>query len=126
MAYLRAGVVVSLRAGQTGIRARVLGTRPYAVRFWQEGRRLGWGCTCPLGIEGEFCKHLVAAGLAWIAGGSAQPGSTLPGELRPLREFLESADREELVTLLIERAVWDEDLLDELALEVRAAKTGRR
>lgn len=51
--------------------ARVWGTRLYKVELWAEQGDLGYDCTCPLGGEGVFCKHCVAAGLAWIAEASA-------------------------------------------------------
>lgn len=69
LAYFRHSAVSRLRAGAKEISARVRGSRPYAVRLWLDGRELRWDCTCPLGRDGEFCKHLVATGLAWLAGG---------------------------------------------------------
>lgn len=53
--------------------AGVLGARNYQVRFWAEHGNLGHECTCPLGEDGIFCKHCVAAGLAWLA--EATPGA---------------------------------------------------
>lgn len=69
--YHNAGTVVQLRIGDHGIAARMQGSEPvpYPVRFWHDEQKLQWGCACPLGDEGAFCKHLVAAGLAYLAEG---------------------------------------------------------
>lgn len=119
-AYFGSGAVVQLRCDDLGIWARVLGTQPYAVRFWRNARKPGWGCTCPLGTEGEFCKHLVATGLAFLSGKPVDGGPEEIADLEPVREFLQSATREELLDLLMERAIWDEDLTTELLLAARA------
>ena len=37
------------------------------MRLWAEDS-LVFSCDCPLGLDGEFCKHCVAAGLAWLDG----------------------------------------------------------
>ena len=67
--YYNAGTVVQLRANRDGVTARMQGSDPipYLVRFWHEKQKLQWGCACPLGDEGAFCKHLVATGLAHLA-----------------------------------------------------------
>jgi uncharacterized Zn finger protein len=119
-AYFGNGAVVQLRCDDLGIWARVLGTQPYVVRFWRKGKKPGWGCTCPLGIDGEFCKHLVATGLAFLSGKPVDGGPDEIANLEPIREFLQAATREELLELIMERAAWDEDLTAELLLAGRA------
>lgn len=131
LAYFEGGAVVHLRLGEDGISARVQGTEPcpYAVRFWLEKEKLQWGCACPLGVEGEFCKHLVATGLAWLSGDVAHGEPDIPEDLQTIRDFMEAIDKETLVELLSQRAVWDEYLLAELALAARASRhqdVGRR
>ncbi|MBI4207052.1 MAG: hypothetical protein HY527_18675 [Betaproteobacteria bacterium] len=122
--YFEGGAVVHLRLGEDGIFARVQGTEPcpYAVRFWLEKQELEWGCSCPLGIEGEFCKHLVAAGLAWLSGDLTRREPDIPEDLQTIQGFLEAIDKETLVELLTQRAVWDEYVLAELALAARASR----
>lgn len=129
--YYENGAVVDLRRGEDGISARVQGTEPcpYAVRFWLEKGKLQWGCACPLGVEGEFCKHLVAAGLAWLSGDLVNGEPDTLEDLRAIENFLEGIDKKTLVDLLSYRAAWDEYLLAELALAARAARhedVGRR
>ena len=83
----------------------MLGSDEYRVALRAAGRALEWSCTCPLGGEGTFCKHAVAAGLAWLHdGGSAQD------ELAPLRRHLGAQSREALIELLLERASEDPEL----------------
>jgi uncharacterized Zn finger protein len=55
-----------LTSDNGSIEAHVLGTRRYDVKLWVERGRLEYSCTCPVGIDGAFCKHCVAVGLAWL------------------------------------------------------------
>jgi len=123
--YFEAGAVVQVSDGNGGIAARVQGTElcPYAVRFWLDEQELRWSCACPLGTTGEFCKHLVAAGLAWLSGMAVEGEPDIPEELGGIRDFLEATDQRALARLVLQRAVWDEDLLDELILAARAFRS---
>jgi uncharacterized Zn finger protein len=38
----------------------------YEVRIWSKEDGLAYRCSCPVGIEGRFCKHAVAIALAHI------------------------------------------------------------
>ncbi len=42
------------------ITAKVQGTQLYRVKLWIDKRELEYSCTCPVGEDGEFCKHCVA------------------------------------------------------------------
>ena len=66
--YFAKGTVRSLQTHNGGVKAVVQGTRRYRVHLWVEGGDLCHDCTCPVGHDGEFCKHCVAVGLAWHAG----------------------------------------------------------
>lgn len=124
-AYFAAGAVRSLRVHEGGVNALVQGTRRYRVHLWAEDGELGYNCTCPIGHEGDFCKHCVAVGLAWQTGGQTagagareEDGSVLgEAEVRP---YLLGLEKEELVSLLLEQADEDERLHRRLAL--RAAR----
>ncbi len=61
--YHRGGHVYSLVEYDGVIVAKVAGTDEYRVRLWAEDG-LAYTCDCPLGVDGAFCKHCVAAGLA--------------------------------------------------------------
>jgi hypothetical protein len=46
--------------------ATVRGDKEYRVRIWVKDNTLAYSCTCPVGADGDFCKHAVAAGLAFV------------------------------------------------------------
>lgn len=123
MGYYDAGTVVQLRIGNDGITARVQGSEsaPYLVRFWHDKQKLQWGCACPLGDEGAFCKHLVAAGLAYLADGEIDNEPDTGATVEEIQELLGSLDRAALEELVTQQALWDERLLAELWLLGRAS-----
>ncbi len=64
--YFDSGLVSSLVEKNDTLSARVLGTYKYTVRLWVDKGKLEYSCTCPVGDDGMFCKHCVAAGLTWL------------------------------------------------------------
>ena len=119
--YFENGTVIYLSVGDDAVTARVQGTEslPYTVRFWLKRQELQWGCTCPLGVEGAFCKHIVATGLAWLAGDLINDEPAVGEELQEIQAFLTTLDKQALVDLLSRQAVWDENLFEELRLAMR-------
>lgn len=113
-AYFAAGAVRTLRRREGGVEARVQGTSSYRVRVTVEDGDLDYDCTCPVGQDGEFCKHCVAVGLAWHAAGEREI-EACPGE-QDLRGFLLGLEKEELVSMLLDRASEDERLQRRLTL----------
>lgn len=95
--------------------AEVIGRSRYRVRLWVEEGQLAHACTCPVGEDGLFCKHCVAAGLAWIA--ARTPAAVARPSLTDLRAHLSAQSREALVELLMEQAAVDERLRRRLVLE---------
>ena len=120
--YFDDGAVLSLRADGAGIQAVVEGARRYRVRLRLQDGALDYDCSCPLGHEGAFCKHCVAAGLAWRAG-EAEETEIEFGE-EDLRAHLLGLAREELVSLLIEQAEEDDRLHRRLMLRAARAAPG--
>lgn len=59
------GAVRSLRFTRGTLTARVRGSRRYhvAIHFDDE---LHAACDCPVGEEGAFCRHCVAAVVSWL------------------------------------------------------------
>src|SRR5918997_77509 len=55
--------------------ATVEGTEDYRVKLMMGSSGLSFSCECPYADEGNFCKHCVAVGLAWLALREAQNGS---------------------------------------------------
>jgi uncharacterized Zn finger protein len=64
--YFDMGAVQAVRERDGIIRATVHGTQPYKVGLMLSAGEMDGKCACPLGQNGEFCKHLVATGLAYI------------------------------------------------------------
>lgn len=114
--YFHGGVVERLRIHSDRITAQVEGSDTYTVKLWRNGSDLDYDCTCPIGQDGEFCKHLVATGLTWLAQGTMEKESPDSREMIAVRGFLEAADRQTLVDLLMEQAALNEELAGELLL----------
>lgn len=121
LAYFRDGTVDLLHADEREIAGNVLGTESYGVRLWLKRGLLNWACTCPLGEQGEFCKHLVATGLTWLAEQSRNPGSYESPELRMIRTYLDQSDQRTLAQILLSRATQDDGLMAELLLAAQRA-----
>lgn len=113
--YFRRDAVERLHCDENQISSRVIGTEPYRCRLWISKGMLDWECSCPLG---DFCKHLVATGLAWIARGGK---ATVAPEANAIRAYLERCDRQMLVKLLMERADEDDELASALLVAASEA-----
>lgn len=126
--YAADGHVTGLAVDGDRISARVLGTDEYRVGVWVASGALEYDCTCPVGRDGDFCKHCVAVGLVWLAEESPdgagsrrrKPGAPRVVSMEEIRSFLGRQDRATLVDLLVDHAMEDEGLLDRLVL--RAAR----
>ncbi|MET9022665.1 DUF6880 family protein [Actinopolymorpha sp. NPDC004070] len=64
--YYLAGRVRELTVDGVAVSAIVDGGRAYRVRLDLTPVGLEGRCNCPFGAEGFFCKHCVAAALAWL------------------------------------------------------------
>jgi uncharacterized Zn finger protein len=108
--------------------ATVEGTEDYRVKLWAEGNSLGYSCDCPFADEGNFCKHCVAVGLAWIAEGQGrrdERDSAGVLNLNDARAFLERQDKESLVEMILRAALDNEQLCESLLLEAGIEKPER-
>jgi uncharacterized Zn finger protein len=133
--YFEEGAVRSLAEDKGVLAAKVVGTREYRVRLWPEGDELDYSCTCPVGADGGFCKHCVAAGLAWLAeeSPSAEPADATaqPGPARKkakptvtmddVRSYLATQDKDALVDIIVEKAMEDDRLRERLLMKVAAS-----
>lgn len=118
--YHLEGRVRSLVEHEGTIVAKVLGTEEYRVRLQARDGGLDYSCDCPLGTDGEFCKHCVAVGLAWLEEGRGVAEE--PVTMDDVRAYLEEREKDELVGIVMEQAMEDERLRERLLL--RAARTG--
>jgi uncharacterized Zn finger protein len=120
--YLADNRVRVLIADKEALTAVVEGTHPYRVRLWIERGRLAYTCSCPMGEDGEFCKHCVATALAWMPHGQADsPDSgAVATSMRDIRRHLSTAKKSVLIDLLVEHAKESEPLRQQLVM--RAAR----
>ena len=91
------------------------GQDDYCVTLRPTEREIDYSCDCPIGLEGEFCKHLVAAGLAWIDSDAEGKGKTGKKRKRAtteddLRAFLERQEKDTLVAMLARAAMENRNL----------------
>ncbi|MFE0509510.1 SWIM zinc finger domain-containing protein [Streptomyces sp. NPDC058964] len=120
LGYLDA--VSGVEVGDGWITASVHGTERYEVELTLDGPGgLTGRCDCPYGMEGNFCKHLVALGLRVLAQREALPRQRKAARERAqdLDGWLSAMSKDELLALLREQI--DEDRQLRRRLELRAA-----
>jgi len=111
------------------VSAKVHGNRTYRVVLRNDDGELSFSCTCPLfKREGEFCKHCVCVGLAYLQEASESPlkkkgGTREQKPLEAIKTYLQSQDKNALISLIFDHAVENDALQERLLL--RAAKTGK-
>jgi len=120
-AYFKDGRVHDLEADEGTCTAIVSGQEDYSVTLSSTENEINYSCDCPIGLEGEFCKHLVAVGLASL--NSAPQSKGKPGNRKrtagkdDLRAYLERQDKDTLVAMLAREATENRNLRDRLLLE---------
>ncbi len=87
--YFQQGQVVSLESDEESLRAVVRGGEDYAVTLRADDGILDYICSCPQGGTGDFCKHCVAAALAWLD--QARPSAKKKGPRKPKKMTLADA-----------------------------------
>ncbi|MFJ5680069.1 SWIM zinc finger domain-containing protein [Streptomyces sp. NPDC093097] len=114
--------VSGVEVGDGWISASVHGTERYEVELSLDGPGgLSGECDCPFGLEGNFCKHLVALGLTMLARPEGLPRQRKAAQDRAqdLDGWLSAQSKDELLALLREQLGEDRQL--RRRLEVRAA-----
>ncbi|MFF7145998.1 SWIM zinc finger domain-containing protein [Streptomyces nodosus] len=122
LGYLDA--VAGVEVGDGWVTASVHGTERYEVELTLDGPGGPAGeCDCPYGLEGNFCKHLVALGLTVLAQRESLPRQRKAARKRAqnLDGWLSALSKDELLALLKEQI--DEDRQLRRRLELRAAST---
>jgi len=131
--YFRRELVYSLLTDGDEIVAKVHGTRDYKVRLWAEDGEPAGECSCPMGDMGVFCKHMVAVGLAHLAGGGpampsggrdAEPARRAKRQAKPkvtlddVREYLLRQEPIGLVEIIMQQVEEDDRLRESLLMQV--------
>ena len=92
---------------------------------------LDYECDCPVGVDGDFCKHAVAVALSWLENVGeevfpeadeerAKPRKKRKTNEDQIREYLATLGTEDLRDLLVEAAYRDRDTRDKLLFSARA------
>jgi uncharacterized Zn finger protein len=108
-AYWRDGRVEILSLGPKRVVARVSGTEEYRTAFTLNAEGFIGKCSCPAFSDTDFCKHLVATGLAVNALNSGNAADTV-SQIGPLAAYLDTLSPDVLVNLLLEVAERDKEL----------------
>src|ERR1035437_4112463 len=122
--YFSTDAVGSLRVTETKVTAKVEGSEMYKVELRDDDGDLTCDCTCLHAADGNFCKHVVAVGLAWLAKDSAVPKS-IPASgkkkrsdpWRDIKDYLSKQSNEVLIELLMDVARRDDRLYQLLLLK---------
>jgi len=131
-AYFHDGVVGLLDPDEQEVRASVQGTHRYRVRLAVgSDDELEYECDCPVGDDGDFCKHAVAVALSWLEntgeevfqrsepeGGKPRKKRKTQGE--EIREYLRTLDADALREWVIEAADRDRGIRDKLLFSAKA------
>ncbi|MGW2745008.1 SWIM zinc finger family protein [Streptomyces sp. NPDC001450] len=121
--YLAA--VTAVEVGDGWITATVHGTDAYEAELTLDGPDgLAGECDCPHGMEGNFCKHLVALGLTALAEPEAVPRQRGRARTRAqeLDAWLATLSRDELLALVREQVAEDRQLARRLELRAASAR----
>lgn len=114
--YAAIGAVTSLRMIRNTIIATVSGSSfdDYKIVLTSGHRTLDYECSCPMGEEGGFCKHVVATGLVWLEHGGKPGNRRKPAALTDdtglIRDYLLAQPLETLAEWLLEQCVHDGEL----------------
>ena len=129
--YFHGGHVSSLKVVKGRITATVYGTYPYRVMLQEEGNSVAYDCDCPVGQEGDFCKHCVATALAWLEQrtpaaetgmGKRKQQADTGLTMKDVRAWLLLQEKESLVDMLVEAAEYDSQLSGSLMMKAAAAR----
>jgi len=104
--YFEEGRVSALQQSGQTIRARVTGTGNYAVVLSLKAETVTYHCDCPVGSEGDFCKHCVATALAWLHQQDAPEEESPKISLEDVIKALQQEDKETLIRWLL---AWAEE-----------------
>lgn len=126
--YFSHGHVESLEDRGDTIRAVVRGNQDYTVTLTAGDGVLDYSCDCPMGSDGAFCKHCVAAALAWLNRDAVPVKQSARRKTKELTlsdagKSLRDEDKETLVRMVLDWAK-DDDRLHERLILYAARRSG--
>jgi uncharacterized Zn finger protein len=126
--YYHHGHVASLENDTGAVHAIVRGAQDYTVSLSSDEGVLDFACDCPVGEEGTFCKHCVAAALAWLNREAAPAKSKPRGKAKEVTladaaKILREEDKDTLMRMMLDWAK-DDDRLRERLLMYTARRSG--
>ena len=104
--------VSGVEVGDGWVTASVHGTERYEVELTLDAPGgLRGECDCPYGMEGNFCKHVVALGLTVLAQRENLPRQRKAARTRTehLHSWLSALSKDELLALVREQGGWYRD-----------------
>jgi uncharacterized Zn finger protein len=142
LAYFHEGAVGLLRERKGVLHADVSGSYLYHVTLSESlDGELEHDCTCPVGQDGDFCKHAVAVALSWLensgeesfppegeSGGarSGKPRKKRKTQADTISDYLNTLPEAALKDWLMEAASRDKGIRDKLLLNARVASGGKK
>jgi uncharacterized Zn finger protein len=126
-AYHRDGRVELADVGGERASAVVRGSLPYDVVLSVADNELAWSCSCPVGEDGDFCKHCVAVALSVAAAGGtpskrARRTAKTQQPKVDLEAYVRSLGSDELAELVMTQVKEDWRLRERLTARVAAVK----
>jgi len=121
--------VTEIKEYKGQIVAKVQGTQKYTVKFSIVNNFFDYSCDCPVGVDGTFCKHCVAAGLELVANTGKKAkvsGQTKKQEVTmdDIEKYLHKLNKNALVEMLMEQALNDDRLSRILILKTSRQVSG--
>ena len=114
--YFEDGAVHHLHCDGEQLTADVHGTHVYHARITNKDGFLEGECSCPFGQDGNFCKHLVALGLAYLDHpkivSSEKNKSTFSW-----KGFLQKCDKNELIKIILEMSPNNTNIIERYRME---------
>ena len=120
--YAASGRVGKPTVTESSVKAKVRGSSSYQVKLWLDDGQPAFDCSCPVGLDGKFCKHAVAVALV-VTDAVADPGQRADAVI-DIRAYLAGLDHDALVDLLVERAAEDDVFDARLRMSAARATKG--
>lgn len=111
--YFKDGNVRNLEIDTHSASAVVTGTHNYKVSLSAANGILRSSCNCPLGRDGEFCKHKVALGLACLNNAEKKKHKSV----FHWKNFVKNCTREELEKIIFEMSPMCPDIIEKYRME---------